>query len=198
MSDPRLIVGVVLAAGASSRFGGNKLLATLPDGRMLAEAACEALMPAVDRLIAIVRGGSDELETRLKALGADVCICPDAHRGMGTSLAFGINRSADADGWLIALADMPLVAPGDAIRVAQALRAGAPIAAPVAGKRRGHPVGLSRRFMGELRALDGDVGARAILAAHADAVVEIPVSDSGSWLDVDTPADLLALHTPGI
>jgi molybdenum cofactor cytidylyltransferase len=65
-----LIVGVLLAAGASSRFGGNKLLATLPDGRTLGEAACAALMPAVDRLIAIVRGRSGDLETRLRALGA--------------------------------------------------------------------------------------------------------------------------------
>lgn len=198
MSGPRLIVGVLLAAGASSRFGGNKLLATLPDGRMLGEAACEALMPAVDRLIAIVRGESAELETRFKAAGADVYICPDAHRGMGTSLAFGINQCADADGWLIALADMPLVVAANSMRVAQALREGAPIAVPVKGSRRGHPVGFSRRFIDELRKLDGDVGARAILAAHPGGIVEIPVSDSGSWLDVDTPADLIALHTLGI
>lgn len=198
MSVPPMIVGVLLAAGASSRFGSNKLLAVLPDGRRVAEAACAALRPAVDRLIVVVRGGSTELEACFKAVGAEVCQCPDANRGMGTSLAFGINQCADADGWLIALADMPLVAAANAVRVVQALREGAPIAVPVEGSRRGHPVGFSRRFIGELRTLDGDVGARTILAAHPGDIVEIPVSDSGSWLDIDTPADLVALHTLGV
>ena len=198
MSVPPLIAGVLLAAGASSRFGSNKLLAVLPDGRRVAEAACAALRPAVDRLIVVVRGGSSDLEACFKSFDAEVCPVPDADRGMGTSLAFGISRCADADGWLIALADMPLVAAANATRVVQALRKGASIAVPVDGSRRGHPVGFSRRFIGELCALHGDVGARTILAAHPGDIDEIPVSDSGSWLDIDTPADLIALHTLGI
>lgn len=187
-----MIVGVLLAAGASARFGSNKLLARLPDGRLVGEAACAALRPTVDRLVVVVRAGSSQLEACFGSAGAQVYTCPDADRGMGASLAFGINQCADADGWLIALADMPLVAAADALKVAGALRAGALIAVPVAGGRRGHPVGFSRRFVDQLRALDGDRGARAILAAHSSDIVEIPVSDSGSWHDIDTPADLVA------
>jgi molybdenum cofactor cytidylyltransferase len=187
-----LIVGVLLAAGLSSRFGGNKLLARLPDGRLVGEAACAALRPTVDRLVVVVRAGSSQLEACFVSAGAEVYVCPDADRGMGASLAFGINQCVDADGWLIALADMPLVAAADALKVVHALRAGAQIAVPVAGGRRGHPVGFSRRFVSQLRALDGDMGARAILAAHPGEIVEIAVSDSGSWHDVDTPADLVA------
>ena len=111
---------------------------------------------------------------------------------MGASLAHGVALMPQAEGWLIALADMPLVAGEDAMRVAAALRAGAAIAVPVALGQRGHPVGFARRFAGELMALSGDTGARAILARHAGDIVEIPVSDPRTWQDIDTGEDLEA------
>ena len=150
------------------------------------------MRPAVDRLIAVVRPGSDALAARLAAAGAEVCICADAGQGMGVSLAYGVAQAPDADGWLIALGDMPLVAPDDVQRVADALRAGAPIAVPGAAGRRGHPVGFSRCFAAELMALAGDAGARTILASHAADIVEVPISDARTWLDVDTGDDLEA------
>ncbi len=179
-----MIVGILLAAGAATRFGGGKLLAELADGRCLAEHSCAALRPAVNRLIAVVRPGSDALAARLAAAGAEVCICADAGQGMGASLAYGVAQAPEADGWLIALGDMPLVA--------DALRAGAPIAVPVAAGRRGHPVGFAQRFATELMALSGDAGARTILASHAADIIEVPISDARTWLDVDTGDDLEA------
>ncbi len=187
-----MIVGILLAAGAATRFGGGKLLAELADGRCLAEHSCAALRPAVNRLIAVVRPGSDALAARLAAAGAEVCICADAGQGMGASLAYGVAQAPEADGWLIALGDMPLVAPADVQGVADALRAGAPIAVPVAAGRRGHPVGFAQRFATELMALSGDAGARTILASHAADIIEVPISDARTWLDVDTGDDLEA------
>lgn len=192
MPHKRLIVGVLLAAGAGRRFGGDKLLASLPDGRSVCEAALAALAPAVDRLIVVVRAGADVLAARCRAAGADVCVCPEAARGMGASLGYGVRQAVEADGWLIALADMPLVATNDILSVAAALRAGAPIAVPVVAGRRGHPVGFARCFGTELAHLDGDIGARHILNAHAAEIIEIKVNAS-SWLDVDTPADLAVI-----
>lgn len=187
-----MIVGVLLAAGAATRFGGGKLLAELADGRSLAEHSCAALLPAVDRLIAVVRPGSDALAARLAAAGAEVCICAEAGQGMGASLAHGVAQAPQADGWLIALGDMPLVAPGDVQRVADTLRAGASIAVPVAAGRRGHPVGFAQRFAAELMALTGDAGARTILVSNAADIVEVPISDARTWIDVDTGDDLAA------
>jgi molybdenum cofactor cytidylyltransferase len=187
-----VIAGLLLAAGSASRFGSNKLLADLGNGRCVAEAACLALLPAVDRLLAVVRPGSEELAQRLAAAGAEISSCPTADQGMGASLTHGIATLADADGWLVALADMPLLASPDAQAVADALRGGARIAVPVAGGRRGHPVGFARSLRAELMALTGDIGARSLLARHIEHVIEIPVADALSWQDVDSPADLAA------
>jgi len=187
-----MIVGVLLAAGSGRRFGGDKLLAELDDGRTIAEISCAKLRAGVDRLIAVVRPDDDRLAACLATAGADVCVCPDADQGMGVSLAFGVRQAPEADGWLVALADMPLIAASDIRRVADALRTGAAIAVPVAGQQRGHPVGFCRRFFAELSALTGDSGARAILERHAGEIVAVPVEDSRTWRDIDTAADLAA------
>jgi molybdenum cofactor cytidylyltransferase len=107
---------------------------------------------------------------------------------MGASLAWGVRAAPLAAGWLIALADMPWIAPATIARVVEALRAGAPIAAPGWRGDRGHPVGLASGFYGELAALSGDEGAKAILARHQ--VTLIAAEDPGVVRDIDTPADL--------
>lgn len=186
----RMIVGILLAAGSAMRFGGNKLLAELGDGRCIAEVSCAKLRPAVDRLIAVVRPDAIELSARLAAAGAEICVFADAKNGMGASIAHGVMQARHAAAWLIALADMPLVAGDDVLSVAEALRAGAGIALPVASGKRGHPVGLSRQFFAELAALSGDTGAREILARFTTEIVEVPVGDVRSLHDVDTEFDL--------
>ena len=113
---------------------------------------------------------------------------------MGVSIACGVSASADAAGWLVALGDMPLVPTSQHRVVADALRAGADIAAPVCQGRRGHPVGFAARFGDELRALDGDEGARAVLARHREALLELVVDDDAGWQDIDTPSDLAAVN----
>lgn len=185
-----MIIGILLAAGAASRFGGGKLLARLPDGRCVAETACARLRAGVDHVVAVVRSGDDELASRLVASGAEVHRFADAHLGMGASLAFGVACASQADGWLIALADMPMIATADVARVAAALRDGAALVIPECQGKRGHPVGFSHRFGDELRALQGDQGARSLIQRHAAEVQRVPVDDEQSWLDIDTPEEL--------
>lgn len=189
-----LIVGILLAAGAGSRFGGGKLVARLADGRGVAETTCARLLPAVDLVVAVVPAQPGTLEDELRAAGAEVVRCSTADPGMGVSIACGVAARADAAGWLVALGDMPLVPTAQHRLVADALRSGAAIAAPVCRGRRGHPVGFAARFGDELRALAGDEGARALLARHRDALVELAVDNDASWLDIDTPSDLAAVN----
>ncbi|WP_260839411.1 NTP transferase domain-containing protein [Methylomonas koyamae] len=187
------ITGILLAAGASRRFGGDKLSYTLPNGSAVAEQACRNLGQAVDRVLAVVRPGADIVAEALKAAGARVVVCAEADSGMGASLACGVAASADADAWLVALADMPWIAPQTVASVADALRNGAAIAAPCRQGRRGHPVGFARHLVADLLALHGDNGAKSVIERYRAQLQLVEVADPGILRDIDTPTDLIQL-----
>jgi molybdenum cofactor cytidylyltransferase len=188
MTD-RPIVGVLLAAGRSVRFGGDKLLVAIEDGAPIGVAALKNLAAAVDSVLAVVRPGDAALAAALGAQGARVTECPDAARGMGESLAWGVRGTPAAAAWLIALADMPWVRPATIGRVVDALRRGASIAAPSWQGRQGHPVGFAACHYSELIALSGDIGARPIIERHG--LVLVDAEDAGVVRDVDAPQDLV-------
>jgi molybdenum cofactor cytidylyltransferase len=184
------IAGILLAAGSGRRYGGAKLLARLDGVDAVGPAACRHLLAAVPWVIAVVRPDDRPLAAALAAVGAQVVPCPEADDGMGASLACGLNAAAAARGWVVALADMPWIAPATIARVAAAVAGGALVAAPFFGGTRGHPVGFGEGCRAELAALAGDAGAREVVAAHADRLLRLDVDDPGILRDVDTPADL--------
>jgi molybdenum cofactor cytidylyltransferase len=191
------LVGVLLAAGRGARFGGAKLLAPIPaashgagSGTAVGVAACTHLVAALNEVIAVVRPGDSLLRHALAGTGAQVLDCERASEGMGASLACAVAASADADGWLVALADMPWIAPISIVAVADALRGGAEMAAPAFRGERGHPVGFARKYGGLLSALTGDEGARSLVAARKWALQLVDVDDPGVLRDIDHPDDL--------
>lgn len=191
------IVGILLAAGEGARFGGGKLLARLPStshgvsaGTPIGAAAAMHMMAALNDVVAVVRPRDGMLERALVATGTRVVPCDRAREGMGASLACGVSASLDADGWVVALADMPWIAPTSIVAVADALRDGAEIAAAQFGGKRGHPVGFSRNYGSLLASLTGDEGARSIVAARQWALRLVDVGDPGVLRDVDLPSDL--------
>jgi molybdenum cofactor cytidylyltransferase len=109
---------------------------------------------------------------------------------MGASLACAARAAGAADGYLIALADMPFVRRTTIAAVRDALAAGAPLAAPYFRACRGHPEALSRIYYNDLLTLRGDAGAKQLLAQNERALVKIPVGDPGVVRDIDTPGDL--------
>ena len=184
------VVGLLLAAGAGTRFGADKLSHSLPHGVPIAVQAARHLKPAVSRIVAVVRPSAVELARNLSAEGCEVAVCENAAEGMGASLACAARAAGPAEAYLVALGDMPFVRPSSAAAVRDALAAGAELAAPYWRARRGHPVGLSAKFFAQLLTLQGDEGAKKLLAAHHDRLVKIPVGDPGVIRDIDTPADL--------
>ena len=185
------ICGILLASGSGSRFGSDKLLHPLAPGRApIAVHAARHLVQAIPASIAVVRSANSRLARLLRAEGLRIAVCRDAALGMGHTLAAGVRASTGAGGWVVALADMPDILPETIARVAQALRDGATIVAPRYQGQRGHPVGLARRFYGDLLSLRGDAGARAVVAAHQDGITLIEVDDPGVTKDIDTPGDL--------
>ena len=188
------IVGLLLAAGSATRFGSDKLQHSLPHGVSMAVQSARHLRSAVPRIVAVVRPASEQLSQSLKQESCEVVVCENAAEGMGASLACAARAAArlfpDAEGYLVALGDMPFVRPSSIAAVRDALAGGAPLAAPFWRARRGHPVGIAGRLIEELLTLRGDEGAKALLAANAHSLVKIPVGDPGVIRDIDTPADL--------
>ncbi len=184
------IVGLLLAAGSATRFGADKLQHVLPHGVAMAVQAARHLKSHLPRVVAVVKPGTQELSARLKAEGCEIAVCDSAAEGMGASLACAARAAGPADGYVVALADMPFVRPSTIAAVCDALAAGAPLAAPYFRARRGHPVGMAGFFFEELTALRGDEGARRLLAANEARLRKIPVGDPGAVRDIDTPGDL--------
>jgi len=196
IEDNRSVAAIVLAAGRSTRMGGpNKLLAEL-DGRKLVRIATEQALASRATEVIVVTGHQAELvEQALQGLKVKFVRNPDFAGGLASSVKAGIAAvSANADGAVICLGDMPLI---DSKLIDRLIEAFAPdrgnlIAVPVSDNRRGNPVLWSRRFFRELMTLDGDIGARHLIAKHSEAVAEVPVEGHGAFLDIDTPQALEA------
>ncbi|PND33801.1 nucleotidyltransferase family protein [Achromobacter pulmonis] len=199
--DPPSCIGVLLAAGAGSRYrqaggAGNKLHATLADGMPIAAHAAARLSAAVARVVALVAPDDAFLARRLADLGCVVLPAPAAdgpEGGMGSTLAAAMQwLLAHGDGHthaLVALGDMPWVAP-ETLRAVAAQPSAHAVAAPLVQGRRGHPVRFARALWPELAALRADVGGREILRRHG--VHAVPLEDPGALRDVDVPQDLNA------
>ena len=188
--EQKNIVAILLAAGAGTRFGGEKLLHPLEDGVAIAAHAARNLLAVTPDVIAVVRWGDFPLYDMLEQEGCQVTMFQGAARGMGASLAHGVGQARSADGWVVALADMPRIAPGTIRAVIEALQQGALIAAPVHKGERGHPVGFGAALREELLALDGDQGASAVVDRHRDSVQLIECDDPGILFDVDRKSDI--------
>jgi molybdenum cofactor cytidylyltransferase len=186
------LVGILLAAGRGKRFDPsgvqNKLLQALESGDAVVAASARNMLAALPRVLAVVRPGDDKVAALLGALGCEVRVCADADLGMAESLVTAVDCTKGAEGWVIALGDMPHVQPETIRALAATIERGARIAAPVYQGRRGNPVAFSSYHLPLLLALDGDQGARAILKSHA--VSEVTVDDVGVVRDIDTPGDL--------
>jgi molybdenum cofactor cytidylyltransferase len=194
--DNRNIVAIILAAGRSTRMGGpNKLLAEL-DGKKLVRIATEQALASKASDVVVVTGHQAELvEQALAGLKVRFVRNPDFAGGLASSVKAGIAAvPPNADGAVVCLGDMPLI---DANLIDRLIESFAPdrgnlIVVPVADGRRGNPVLWSRRFFNELMTLEGDIGARHLIAKHGEAVAEVAVQGDSAFLDIDTPQALEA------
>jgi molybdenum cofactor cytidylyltransferase len=184
--------GILLAAGYGRRFDPtgrtSKLLAQLPDGRSIAWHAARTLCDALPGSLAVIRRDQSELAAQLIDGGCRILESSDAENGMGSALAHAVRATATADGWLVALADMPWV-PGAAIRsVAGAIDGPTRIAAAAFRGQRGHPVAFGAAHGGALAALCGDSGARDLLRTANVRLID--AATAAVLRDVDLATDL--------
>ena len=190
---------IVLAAGSGRRFGGGKLLAPWKDGVLL-DGALTAAFAAPVRTVTVVTGAEAErvgaaaqaFATRLgQAARLNLVHSADHLEGMGASLRAGAAAlPVEAAGVFVFLGDMPRVPTGVLGTLADAVRAGAPAAAPVFQGQRGHPALIGRDLIPALLTLRGDAGARAVLKDLGDRLVLVEAPDNGVLFDVDERGDL--------
>jgi molybdenum cofactor cytidylyltransferase len=187
------VAAVLLAAGLGRRMGGvNKLLAEVGGQALVARAADALLATRASPVYVVVGHQAEAVQQALGDRPVRIVANPAYAEGLGASLRAGIaavvEGSPEVDGALVALGDMPFVQPAHIERVLASFDPRGPhsICVPVHERKRGHPVLWSARHFPELSRLEGDVGARALLETHADAVLAVPVEDGAIHLDVDT------------
>jgi molybdenum cofactor cytidylyltransferase len=187
-----VIAALVLAAGTGSRFGATKQLETF-GGKPLVQHAIDAARDAgIGDVVVVVGHDADRVASAVT--GARIVVNERYAGGLSTSLVAGINAVGDAEGVVVLLADQPTVT---AAHVGALVGAAAARAEPIVRVR--HPDGrgptlLRREVWAELRALEGDTGARALAERRPDLVWEVDVPGPAP-IDVDTPEDLRRLGT---
>lgn len=191
-------IGILLAAGRGLRFDASgvqdKLLAPLqagPErGLPVAFVAARRMRAALSRVLAVVRPDAPLLRDWLLRSGCEVLTTPPEACGMGDSLAFAARQAPEHRAIVLALADMPSIAPATIQVIAASLVDDDSIVAPFHEGRRGHPVGFGAGHRQALGALHGDTGARVLLEAWHERLIQVPTLDAGVLRDIDTPADL--------
>ena len=183
-------VGLVLAAGSGQRFGSDKRLAQLADGNSLLRATLLRAKEAFSD-VRVVLKAEDDAEALAIPHGIHLVRAAHAKQGMGSSLAAGIQSLANTQATAVAvlLGDMPWITLATLLQLRAHAHAEHIVVAYCDGQR-GHPVLFGRRFWPELMQLQGENGAKGLIATHAQHVIEVTFNDSGILQDVDKPADL--------
>jgi molybdenum cofactor cytidylyltransferase len=189
------VVGILLAAGSSTRFGSNKLLFAYR-GKSLYLHAVEALRGAqgIDEVLVVVNPHFPVSDFPLPTASprCRFVVNPDHGRGMGSSLRAAVRAASnDVEAFVVALADMPAISSRLVAELIAHYRQGnRGIVIPVCRGRRGHPVVLGAALRPELLDLDADVGARQIVGGHPEMVELFETEDEAVLFDVDVPGDV--------
>jgi molybdenum cofactor cytidylyltransferase len=186
--------GILLAAGAGTRFGGGKLTADWRGAPLVVWAARAALAARVERVTVVLGARADQVRAALTVLTDErlhFVVARDWALGQSASLKAGIRAlPGDATGFAVFLGDMPAVDPGLADRLLDAIEAGAPAARAHAPTGPAHPAAFSTPLIPELLALGGDQGGRAVFDRLGDESRLIETDDPGAVLDIDRRSDL--------
>ncbi|MFC2081943.1 NTP transferase domain-containing protein [Candidatus Bipolaricaulota bacterium] len=187
-----MIEAIVLAAGLGTRMGCIKPLIEIDNEPALGIILRRLDDLGIPRTTVVLGRTAGQVQEGLDLAEANVVVNPRPEEGMSRSLAIGLGAvDVQSHGVLILHADMPFVEASTIRAVIDAAENGARMAAPAYRGQRGFPVYFARECFDELlETLDGDVGARAYLARHAEELVLVEVETDGCQRDIDAPEDL--------
>ncbi len=195
---PGEIAAIILAAGKSTRFGSNKLLTEVDFKGVKQALLLHTLSPWLDvfEYVYLVTPKDDllikqvchSIRHRLKFIKAE-----QSESGMGHSLAAGVSECQQSKGYLIGLADMPMIEPVVLERLINNLKQGFFLSAPYFNGKRGHPVAFSKLYESALLASSGDTGAKTILLENEAIIERVEVASPSVLIDIDVETDLSVL-----
>jgi molybdenum cofactor cytidylyltransferase len=194
------IAALVLAAGAATRFraavgegGPATKLVALFNGKPLVRHVVEAALASSSCNVIVVTGHARlDVEAALNGLPVQFVHNENFASGIASSLRAGVSTLRAIDGALVLLADMPMVSPAliNAMIDAASRHPEAKAIVPKFGGQRGNPVLITKALFPAVAHLTGDVGAKFLLAAAGEDVVEVEFPDAAVVFDVDTPQAL--------
>ena len=183
---------LVLAAGASRRFGSDKRIASLEDSTILECSIQNALHSRLSLLVILRHDDLTLIDILVEQYPtAHFMRCPDSPLGLGHSLSFGVAQAANRrfNGVVVSFADMPWIQPGTYSAVARSL-ATDKIVVPRYREHIGNPIGYGSHYFQELMSCRGDEDTTSIWRSHRDCVEYLDLDDAGILRDVNTPEDL--------
>jgi len=213
-----MLAAIILAAGDSTRMGTPKALLPDPDGRPFAARIVRTFASADIAHVVVVTGSQhaaivDAIAADRPSISPAFVTNPQPSLGQLSSLWIGLDAAEELaapkkqgaeggpglEGVLVTPVDIPMVRPSTIRQVIETWRkTHAPVVRPAVGARHGHPVLFDRALFDALRHAPLTGGARAVVHANGDRLVNVPVDDEGCLVDVDTPADYEAiLRKPG-
>ena len=199
LHQPDRLVGMVLAAGQSSRMGSNNKLLAEFAGKPLVRHVTEVMLDAgLNDMTVVIGHQADQVAGALAGLPIHLLFNADFAAGQGHSVAAGVGAlDGTVTDVLIALGDMPLIS-AEMVQNLVALHLACDdhqrrITLPSCDGKRGNPVIWGGAFFPELKHLHGDAGGRQVLQDHLAAHNPVEISTSAMFRDIDTPADLQSL-----
>jgi len=189
-NESPLISALLLAAGASKRFGRPKLLLPLGNSTILERSLDNLLDSKVTEVIVVIGYHANEARRLIASKPVKIVVNRDYRQGMSTSLRAGLDMvSSHATAIMIALADLPFITTAAVDTLIEAFKySNKGIIVPVHKSKRGHPVILSTKYKDELSRLKGDVGGRETIRRHSDDILEVAVDSESIYQDIDTLA----------
>jgi len=183
------IVGIVLAAGLSSRMGKFKQLLPIDDEPAVCKIA-GVLKQCLERVIVVVGYRADEVRDALAELEVECLLNREFRDGMLSSVQCAVREIGPDRDYLFCLGDQPSIN-GDIVQgvIDRALGLDAGIVIPTFDGKRGHPLFLSRSYRSEILKLGREVGLNVITHSNPHDTVEVPLAYAEILDDMDTPAD---------
>lgn len=184
------IGAVVLAAGLSRRFGGNKLLACV-DGKPMIEHVFDRLdeigEERLTRKCAVVR--EEELADKARARGIQAIMNDAPELGQAHSIGLGVQAMRDMDAILFLTADQPRLTTDSLLALLDGFKQTKKLACMRDDTHTGNPAVFANAYFDELSALRGDRGAKGVLRAHEGELLVVRCLHDGELMDIDVPQD---------